>query len=95
MTDGEIVRATDERMVFEVISRSAQKRGKVAWYRVDLLALNGAGQCHCKDWQTRRWPNIRDGKQAGTRETLCWHVQQARRYFLNGLLELMAKQEQQ
>lgn len=89
------VRATDDRMVFEVRSRSAAKRGKVARYRVDLLAFGGHGQCHCKSWQTRNWPKIRDGGSIGAPATVCWHVKMARWYFLNQLLELMAKQEQQ
>lgn len=89
------VRATDDRMVFEVMSETARRRGKVAYYRVDLLAFDGAGQCHCKDWSTRRWPAIRDGKPHGTRATLCRHGILARRFFLNNLLTMMAKQEQQ
>lgn len=80
---------TNERMVYEVLSESRPGRT----YRVDLLANGGAGQCSCKDWATRRWPAIKAGKQAGTRATLCRHGIKARRYFLNGLLARMAKEE--
>ena len=28
---------------------------------VDLLAYAGAGECSCKDWQTRRGPIVKPG----------------------------------
>lgn len=87
----EVIESEGERMVFLV--RSATDPTKQ--YRVDLLAFGGAGQCHCADWGTRRWPAIRDGKPHGTRATLCRHGILARRYFLNKLLADMAKIEEE
>lgn len=80
---------TGDRMCYEVPSDTRVGRS----YRVDLLAHGGAGQCSCKDWNTRRWPAIRDGQMHGTRATLCRHGIKARRHFLNGLLSRMAKEE--
>jgi hypothetical protein len=57
-------------------------------HTVDLLAYKGAGECSCTDWQTRRWPAIRDGATTGTR---CRHVIAARSYFLDSLLATMAE----
>lgn len=85
----EVVPHRDERMVYLVASKS--KEGKR--YRVDLLSNKGAGECSCKDWGIRRLPNILSGQPHGLRSTLCIHVIAARRYFLNGLLKELAKQE--
>lgn len=83
------VKETSETMVFAVPSDS--RKGTV--YRGDLLAEGGFGRCSCTDWGTRRWPNIKPGAEPGTRQTMCKHVQRARRYFLNQLLARMAKSE--
>lgn len=76
-------------MVFLVPSDTNSKTA----YRVDLLAHNGAGECSCKDWSTRRGPNIKAGKPIGSRDCLCKHVIRARWFFLNDLLAAMAKSE--
>lgn len=86
----EVSASEGERMVYLVPSRT---NPKATPYRVDLLALGGYSQCHCVDWQTRRWPAIRDGAPAGTRATLCRHGVLARRHFLNQLLREMAAGE--
>lgn len=75
-----------ERMRYRVESWSAENRPHV----VDLLAHGGLGECSCTDWQTRRWPLIRDGETAGTR---CRHVTAARDFFLSQLLARMAADE--
>lgn len=87
--EGAHPKETNERMVYEVPSDTRAGRT----YRVDLLANGGAGQCSCKDWATRRWPAIKEGRTAGCRATLCRHGIKARRHFLNGLLARMATEE--
>jgi hypothetical protein len=89
-TNGEVME-TGDRMCFSVKSRSHPDSPP---YRVDLLAYGGAGQCHCKDWQTRRWPAIRDGKPKWTRATTCYHVRVAGKHFFVGLIEAMAQDEE-
>lgn len=73
-----------ERMCFFVHSEADPRRV----YRVDLLANEGRSECSCKDWQTRRWPVIRDGGEA-----TCKHGDEARRVFLRDLLRHMAAGE--
>lgn len=85
---GPTPRETADRYVYEVPSDSGKRT-----YRVDLVAHAGAGQCSCTDWDTRRWPAIRDGKEHGTRATLCKHGIRVRRYFLNQVLAELAKKE--
>jgi hypothetical protein len=80
---------TNERLCYLVRSAS---HPKIA-YRVDLLASKGAGFCQCIDHSTRRQPAIDQGQPIGTRSTMCRHVILARRHFLNGLLERLAKEE--
>lgn len=75
-----------ERMTFFVHSEADPRKV----YRVDLLANAGRSECHCKWWQTRIWPVVRDGGEA-----TCKHVDEARRVFLRDLLSHMAKGETQ
>ena len=89
MEEPEVIPSETERMVYSVSSRKT--KGKR--YRVDLLGMSGAGECACKDFQTRRGPAIRRGEPVGTRATLCFHVLVARRHFLNQLLATMAKND--
>lgn len=89
MSAPECIPDPDERMVYHVLSSKPPHR-----YRVDLLAEGGACRCSCVDWDTRRGPAIARGEPLGTRSTLCRHGIIARRYFLNGLLLQMAKDEQ-
>lgn len=72
-----------ETMRFHVESWSSPSRP----HTVDLLAREGAGECSCKDWQTRRGPAIKRGERAGI---FCKHVLAARRYFLDGLLKRLS-----
>lgn len=72
------------RMIYLVQSESNPRSVHV----VDLLEHEGRGACSCKDWQTRRWPVIRDGGSAA-----CKHVNAAREYFLTNLLRDMALRE--
>lgn len=78
-----------ERMIYLVPS----DRKKAVRYRVDLLANHGAGECSCTDWATRRNAGIKQGLEWGTTATACKHVLKARRFFLNGLLQNMARGE--
>lgn len=80
---------TNERMTFRVPSFT--KPGVT--YRVDLLAHRGAGECECEDWRYNRQTAVLSGQPHGTRLTMCRHVRDARRDFLNGLLERMARDE--
>jgi len=84
-----VIASGTERMVYLVASKSRPG----ARHRVDLLANKGACECDCKSWACRNWPAIRDGKPAGTKETLCRHGILARRHFLNLLLQTLAKEE--
>jgi len=68
-------------------------RKKAVKYRVDLLANAGFGECSCTDWATRRNAGIKSGGEMGTTATACKHVLKARRFFLNGLLQHMARGE--
>ena len=83
--------STGERMVFQVQSRTDPKTR----YRVELIAEGGATRCACRDWATRRWPNIKAGMPHGTRSTLCIHGIAARREFLNDLLHRIASDERE
>jgi hypothetical protein len=85
------VKETGDRMVFEVSSNTTP--GKT--YRVDLTANNGAAECACKDWRTRRLKAIKAGALTLTRETTCRHVRAACTYFLRDVLKAMAKSESQ
>lgn len=94
------VTPTGDRMVFEVESESTAG----AAYRVDLLTHGGRGACHCKDWETRRWPAIKEGAKIGTPEATCKHGAAAREFIkdtfgitekiLNALLIWLAKLEE-
>lgn len=78
-----VAEVAGETMRFHVESWTTPKRPHL----VDLLAHAGVGECSCTDWQTRRWPRIRDGE---TTQTKCRHVLAARAYFLDRLLAAMA-----
>ncbi len=80
---------TGDRMVYGVLSSKGRKR-----YRVDLIAEGGFGSCACPDFGIRRWPNIKEGAEMGTRAVLCRHLILARRYFLNELLRSLAESEE-
>ncbi len=84
-----VIPSEGEYMVYSVLSSNGKKR-----YRCDLLYGEGAGRCECVDWDTRRGPNIAAGEPLGTRRTLCRHLILARRFFLQGLLQRLAQQEQ-
>lgn len=83
------IRETGDRWVYEVRSRTRRDR----WYRCDLTAHAGAGQCACKGWQTVRWPAIRDGAEPCSPATECWHMAQLHRRFLGRFLARLAEEE--
>lgn len=83
------VKETGDRLTYLVKSESGPK-----WYRCDLLAMSGYGQCQCRDWEMRRSAGVARKLAMGTAATACKHLLKARLYFLNGLLVRMAKEEQ-
>lgn len=78
-----------DRMCYSVSSES--EAGKS--YRVDLLGFAGAGQCACQHWAMRISGALTHGAEPGTAQGACKHVLAVRRFFLNGLLREMSKQE--
>lgn len=80
------IRPTGGRMVYAVQSETNPRSEHV----VDLLAHEGRTECSCKDWQTRRWPVIREGGRAW-----CKHGRAVREYVLDNLLLEMARQEKE
>jgi hypothetical protein len=78
-----VAEVAGERMRFHVESWTRPTRPHL----VDLLAHGGIGECSCADWQSRRWPLIRDGLPGQNR---CRHVNAARAHFLDNLLLAMA-----
>jgi hypothetical protein len=80
---------TAERYVYRVPSDTNPK----ASYRVDLLANEGAGWCECRDFATRRQPNLDAGVESLTKDTLCKHLRATQRAFLRGLLRALASEE--
>jgi hypothetical protein len=58
-------------------------------HTVDLLAFNGLGECSCADWSIRRAKAAKLGLKG--QESQCRHITATRNYFLNKLLEQMAR----
>lgn len=75
---------TGDRLVYRVRSEANPRN----FYRVDLLANDGRGECMCKWWATHCWPIIRDGGVSW-----CKHGDACRSHFLNQLLPEMARRE--
>lgn len=67
-----------EPTVFEVASKSAPGR----FYRVDVAAYQGAGQCSCVRWETVCWVLIRDTKHLAPSKR-CRHLKAGREMALN------------
>ena len=78
-----------EKLVFDVESWSEPGIPQ----RVDLLAHTGRGQCSCKNWQTKRWPFIRDihpeVPYGHPESSICRHIEAARNYTLRRTLLTM------
>lgn len=52
-------------------------------YTVDLDHYRGLGECGCKRWSCKVWPNIRDGKRPidlFDKAFSCSHIRAAREY---------------
>lgn len=79
-----------ERYVYEVPS----DRNARIYYRVDLTANDGAGECSCRDWATRRYPALKKGAPPLTQASCCKHQRRALWFFLRDLMPALAKQEQ-
>lgn len=90
-TADHIPRPSGDRYVYEVPS----DRNPKVCYRVDLTANNGAAVCQCKDWATRRQPALDRGEKPWTQATSCKHSRRAAWAFLQDVLPMLAKQEQQ
>ena len=71
---------TADRFVFRVPSDRNPKRR----YTVDLEAHNGNGSCDCTDFQTRRWPAIRDGALILSAAAQCKHTGRCWAYIFIG-----------
>lgn len=77
-----------EPLRFYVASRTVEGLS----YLVDLEELNRNGVCGCQDFQFRHWPKFNDGaKPNGGDSCRCWHIVQARKYFLDSALEIIAR----
>jgi hypothetical protein len=80
-----------ERLVYLVESWSEPEHPQ----RVDLLAHLGRGECSCKNWQTKRWPMIRDKlpelRYGEPGSSVCRHVEVARLKYLREHLEDLAR----
>lgn len=77
---------------------SHTRKGKV--YRVDATANNGAMQCACTDFRTRRQSNLDAGlppfvpkSKDNERGTLCIHCEDLILYFCRELFREMARSE--
>ena len=75
-----------EALRFYVESWTSPQRPHV----VDLSSYGGAGECSCKDWQTRRGSIVKAGAKPGTSGSMCKHVIAARTSFVNHLLADMS-----
>jgi len=76
-------------MVYRVPSDSRPGRA----YEVDLTSNQGAGFCPCKDFSTRRQPNLDAGCEPWTKPTVCKHLALAGHHFLRLLLKEMSHEE--
>jgi hypothetical protein len=83
------VQETGERMVFLVRSDS----NPLVQYRVDLLYNDGAGGCACRDFKTRRQPNLDAGEPIWTKRTSCKHSRRAAWHVIRQSFPEMAAQE--
>lgn len=84
-----------EPFCFEVESWSKPEQP----HRVELVALNGFGQCSCMAWFCNKWPVIRDDVSnhliRGTKRTECRHVEAARVYKWNQEMKRLAAEQTQ
>jgi hypothetical protein len=83
------VAPTGDRMVFLVVSETNPRNR----YRVDLIANNGAGQCTCPDFRTRKQAAIDAGAESWTHRTSCKHSRRAARHVMRETFAAMAKSE--
>lgn len=80
--------------VFRCLVRSAKNPKRT--YLVDLESYNGIGWCGCRDYETRRGPQIKgltakERRDAGD-ECRCKHLVMARRVRAEQLLDEIMKQ---
>lgn len=87
--EADVVPEPGLRCVYRVRSRS--KPGE--YHLVDLLDNAGHGSCTCQAHLFRVWPKLKKGPKLGEPGTACWHVAQARDFFMLQLLERMALDE--
>lgn len=81
------VRETSQPFNYEVESES--KPGK--WYWVNLVENDGGGSCECRDFETRRQPNIDKGYPHLEKRTMCKHVEAAAWHLVKTILIDQAK----
>ncbi len=83
------VRVTDERYVYSVQSEKNPKK----WYRVDMVANGGAGQCECPNFRTVKQQAIDQGAAPCTTFSRCKHLKAVHEYFLPEILKTLASVE--
>lgn len=98
MPEDAVIEDKHERWIYHVKSRTKNIR-----YRVDLLGMGGASQCACPDWNFVAFENINKGLEWGVYpekdsekykdRTCCFHTDQVRRRFMNGLTKRLANKE--
>lgn len=77
-----------EPLRFHVVSRTIDG----LLYLVDLEEHDRNGACGCPDFEFRHRPKFNDGiKLNDGDECRCWHIMQARRYFLDTALKIIAR----
>jgi hypothetical protein len=72
--------------VYEVRSRTkTSPDGTPFYYRVEVTAQKGCGQCGCERWSCVSWPHI---KACGSLppSKRCFHLRAAREAFLNKVI---------
>lgn len=84
---------TGEECTFEVQSKSAPggNAEHAGWYKVDVAAHRGSGECQCIRWSTVSWPFIRDTGKLPPRFR-CRHLKAAREFCLNKMIEHFNKE---
>lgn len=54
-------------------------------YQWDLTSYNGNGECRCRDFETRRLKNLKEGYPRGVL-TRCKHLRRARDYVIDFII---------
>jgi hypothetical protein len=83
-----VIPIAGEPLRFHVVSRTIDG----LLYLVDLEEHERNGACGCPDFEFRHRPKFNDGaKPNGGDERRCWHIVQARNYFLDAAVRVIAR----